>query len=103
VQIGTGTNWSSVDTGAANTAAIMTDGTLWCWGYNSNGQLGNGTTTDSLVPIQIGADTWLSSDVGYFHTIGVKTDGTLWCWGLNSFGQLGLGDLLDRNVPTQAW
>ena len=103
MQIGTGTNWSSVDTGTAHSAAIQTDGTLWCWGYNSNGQLGDGTTTDRTSPVQIGTDTWLRADVGYFHTMGVKTDGTLWCWGLNSFGQLGDGTIVDKWVPTLIW
>ncbi len=53
IQIGTATIWSSVSAGYAHMVAIKTDGTLWTWGYNYNGQLGDGTTTDKTSPVQI--------------------------------------------------
>jgi hypothetical protein len=66
--------------------SIRTDGTLWCWGYNDNGQLGNGTTEDSDFPVQVGTDSdWAHVDAIHEDDnstpCALKTDGTLWCWG----------------------
>ncbi|MDP1813235.1 MAG: T9SS type A sorting domain-containing protein, partial [Leadbetterella sp.] len=68
------------------------DGTLWAWGDNFNGQLGNGTYTEQYVPIQIGsASTWQQVAAGPFHTVAIKSIGELWAWGDNNYGQLGNG------------
>ena len=76
----------------SHTAAVRSDGTLWSWGYNLYGQLGDGTTTSRSIPVQIGTATnWREVATGYYHTIALKTDGTLWSWGYNSDGQLGNG------------
>ncbi len=81
---------------------IHTDGTLWAWGGNTNGQLGDGTTTQRTSPVQIGTDNkWASIAVGEIHTIGLKTDGTLWAWGNNTNGQLGDGTTVPKNAPVQ--
>jgi hypothetical protein len=75
-----------------DTFAIKQDGTLWGWGYNDNGQLGDGTVTSRNEPVQIGTDTnWSSASLagGYDDTLAVKQDGTLWAWGSNFSGQLG--------------
>ncbi|MBF0554383.1 MAG: hypothetical protein HQK96_07445, partial [Nitrospirae bacterium] len=101
IQIGTSTNWSSVSSGYTHTAGIKNDGTLWTWGYNVVGQLGNGTNTDSLIPVQIGTSTWSSVSASALHTVGIKRDGTLWAWGYNSNGQLGDGTTTNRNLPVQ--
>ena len=78
--------------GTNHTLAVRTDGTLWAWGDNSYGQLGDGTTTARLVPTQVGTATdWQSVAAGGEHTLAVGTDGTLWAWGSNSYGQLGDG------------
>lgn len=71
-------------------AAIKTDGTLWMWGDNSYGQLGNGSTEDSSVPIQVMEDVSAVS-IGFGHTVALKKDGSLWAWGYNSMSQLGNG------------
>jgi alpha-tubulin suppressor-like RCC1 family protein len=82
--------------------AIKTDGTIWAWGDNSFGQLGDGTTTNKSIPIQIGVATnWKSVDAGKAHVIATKTDGTLWTWGWNGYGQLGDGTSIDKNSPIQ--
>lgn len=93
---------SSIATGNWHTCAVRTDGTLWCWGSNYAGQLGDGTTTDRNSPVQIGdATTWARIDAGNSHTCAIRTDGTLWCWGNNFRGQLGDGTTTNRKTPVQ--
>ena len=88
--------------GNGHTVAVKSDGTLWAWGSNSSGQLGDGTTINKYSPVQIGTDTnWKSVATGDLHTVGLKTDGTLWAWGWNWNGQLGDGTTIQRNSPVQ--
>lgn len=87
--------------GAGHSCAVKGDGTLWCWGDNTYGEIGDGTTQNKTTPVQIAA---LGSDVesvslGFDHTCAVKTDGTLWCWGRNEYGQLGDGTTQDKTTP----
>jgi len=98
-----GTNWKQVSAGSYNTAAIKTDGTLWTWGINDNGQLGNNSRTKKSSPVQTvsGGTNWKQVSGGYLHTACIKTDGTLWTWGLNDIGQLGDNTLLDKSSPVQ--
>ena len=89
-------SWATVAAGQSNTCATRTDGTLWCWGLNGNGQLGLGDTNDRQDPIQVGTDAnWASvfparvaSGASGF-TCALKTTGTLWCWGSNEYGWQG--------------
>jgi rubredoxin len=98
-----GTNWKQVSCGATHTAAIKTDGTLWLWGTNSSGQLGDDTTTHKSSPVQTiaGGTDWKQVGCGASHTAAIKTDGTLWCWGNNSYGQLGDGTQTHKSSPIQ--
>ena len=90
---GTLTSVRFVSAGNRSTMAIGTDGSLWAWGGNSIGQLGDGTTTNRLTPTRIGTDTdWKSVSTGGSHTIALKADGSLWAWGENDQGQLGGGN-----------
>jgi alpha-tubulin suppressor-like RCC1 family protein len=66
--------------------ATKTDGTLWAWGRNSNGQLGQNNTTQCSSPVQIPGTTWSSISGSGEHSLATKTDGTLWSWGLNDNG-----------------
>jgi alpha-tubulin suppressor-like RCC1 family protein len=94
--------WSKIESGIYHTIAIAQNGTLWSWGYNSSGQLGNGTSDNSLSPVQIGSDTdWLHVGAGYYHSFAIKSNGTLWAWGHNASGQLGDGTILNKLVPIQ--
>jgi alpha-tubulin suppressor-like RCC1 family protein len=74
------------------------DASLWCWGSNRNGQLGDGTTTDRVAPVQVsGGSAWTAVAVGSSHTCGIKAaDASLWCWGSNRNGQLGDGTRTKR-------
>ncbi len=96
-------NWSSVSMAAWHACGKKSDGTLWCWGGNFSGQVGDGFTADINIPVPIGLDTdWASVAAGERHTCATKTAGTLWCWGENGFGQLGDGTTANlRKVPTQ--
>jgi alpha-tubulin suppressor-like RCC1 family protein/phosphoheptose isomerase len=105
-QIGTATNWQSISAGLSHTVGLKTDGTIWAWGYNYMGQLGDGTSgtgANKNIPTQIGTETnWKSVSAGDYHTIGLKNDGTLWAWGSNSGGTLGDGTYTSSNIPVQA-
>ena len=96
-------NVVSVSCSGNNTAAIKTDGSLWMWGENYYGQLGNGSTKDSLVPIKVldnvTAVSCGGSSVTSGYTAAIKTDGSLWMWGANDYGQLGKGAPGDSAVP----
>jgi len=96
-----GTNWKQVACGNAHTAAIKTDGTLWTWGTNSSGQLGDNTTTNRLTPVTTfaGGTNWKQVANGSNHTAAIKTDGTLWTWGSNTNGELGDNTTTQRNTP----
>ncbi|WP_165585136.1 T9SS type A sorting domain-containing protein [Chryseobacterium sp. FH2] len=95
IQIGNDTNWNMVitDYSGYSSGAIKSDGTLWRWGKNDVGQIGDGTTVDKNIPIQIGVDNnWTKIAIGEKHTLAIKSDGTLWTWGFNGWGALGLGN-----------
>lgn len=102
VQIGSLTTWAKISAGDSYSAAIKTDGTLWTWGSNDYGELGDGTSTSKSSPVQVGAlTTWANVSCGEIHTLAVKTDGTLWAWGVNDLGQLGQGNTTYRSSPVQ--
>ncbi len=92
--------WAEITAGYNHTIGIKSDGTLWAWGRNDYGQLGDGTNTNKNVPTQIGTDTdWYFAAGGDNHTMAIKTNGTLWAWGRNNFGQLGDGTIINKNTP----
>jgi urease beta subunit len=71
---------AQVATGPQNSAAVLSDGTLWTWGRNQSGQLGNGSTATADRPVQIGSG-FAQVAVGGTYMVALKTDGTLWMWG----------------------
>ena len=108
IKIGNATNWSQIAAGVSgdHSLAIKTDGTLWAWGYNFYGQLGDGTSANRNAPIQIGVDAdWSYISAGLHYSLALKTNGTIWAWGRNNSGQLGIGSNLAPNdiklIPTQ--
>ena len=85
-----------------HTVALKSNGTVWAWGANSNGQLGNNSTTDSHVPVQVTGLTGVTAVAeGNGNTVALKSDGTVWAWGANSNGQLGNNSTTDSHVPVQ--
>jgi alpha-tubulin suppressor-like RCC1 family protein len=92
----------AVAAGSKHSLAVAGDGTVWAWGYNSSGQLGDGTTTNRSTPVQVqGMADVAAIAGGYEHTIAFRPDGTVWVWGWNDWGQLGDGTRDDRSTPAQ--
>jgi alpha-tubulin suppressor-like RCC1 family protein len=104
-QVGIATNWRTVAAGYAHNLGVRTDGSLWAWGYNQEGQLGDGTLTTRPDPVQIGsASTWRTVSAGsslYPVSLAIRTDGSLWAWGNNRFGQLGDGTTISHSTPAR--
>jgi alpha-tubulin suppressor-like RCC1 family protein len=92
----------AVAAGYDHTVALKNDGTVWAWGSNSNGQLGNGPGPDSNTPVQVGGLSGMTAiAAGYKFTVALKNDGTVWTWGYNNHGQLGNNSTTDSSVPVQ--
>jgi len=99
-----GTNWRCVSAGAHGSHALKTDGTIWGWGCNCSGNLGNNNTIDQSSPVQTlaGGTNWqIIPPKNYFNSAGIKTDGTLWIWGRNNIGQLGNNTTINASSPIQ--
>jgi alpha-tubulin suppressor-like RCC1 family protein len=99
---------ASIGAGDLHTCALSTTGAVYCWGWNVYGQLGNNSTTNSNVPVQVEgvAGTGLLSDIasiaaGVDHTCAVSTTGAVYCWGYNYYGELGNNSTTNSDVPVQ--
>ena len=91
-----------ISAGGSHIIALKSDGTVWAWGHNYDGQLGDGTKTDKTTPVQVSGLTGIVSiSAGYCHTIALKSDGTVWAWGYNYYGHLGDGTKTDKTTPVQ--
>ena len=110
VQIGALTNWSQLSSGGLHKSSIKTDGTLWAWGANLQGRLGDNTVDNRSSPIQVGALTdWAQVSAGSQHTVAIRTGGELYAWGANGgslpntpgYGRLGDGTTINRSSPVQ--
>jgi len=104
IQVGAGTDWAHVYAGYySSMMAIKTDGTLWGFGSDSFGQLGQNTSSvPCSSPIQVGALTnWQTIAAGTAFCIANKTDGTLWGWGIGSSGELGVNNGVTYSSPIQ--
>ena len=89
---------TAVSAGFSHSLAILSDGSLWAWGSNDSGQLGDGTNVDKHIPVKI-MDDVMAINAGAWSSFAIKNDGTLWAWGYNSYGQLGDSTTVDRHTP----
>jgi alpha-tubulin suppressor-like RCC1 family protein len=102
VQVSGLSNVIKIDAGRFFSLAIKNDGTVWTWGENLYGQLGNGSNLDSNIPVQVAGLSNVTPPiiaVGDFHCMVVKSDGTIWSWGRNTYGNLGDNTTTNSNVP----
>ena len=103
VQVSSLSEVSAIAAGHGHTVALKNDGTVWAWGWNNFGQLGDGTTTRRTSPVQIsGLSAVTAIAVESDHTVALKDDGTVWAWGSGDYGQLGDGTTtFRRTTPGQ--
>ena len=98
-------NLSNLTAGDFHTCGIGSDNQAYCWGFNSKGQLGDGTatqrTTPTLVSLPSGVTSLSNLTGGENHTCGIGSDNQAYCWGFNNFGQIGDGTIIDKTTPTQ--
>ena len=109
VQVPALTDIIAISVGNGHNMALKSDGTVWTWGYNYYGQLGDNTTSSSYSPVQVVDPTDASgyltgvADIaaGWYHSVALKSDGTVWTWGDNDYYTLGDGTWNDRTTPVQ--
>src|SRR5437588_8882278 len=96
----TGLTFAQVSAREYYACGVTTAGAAYCWGYNGDGELGNGTTTTSPTPVAVsGGLTWAAVSAGLYHTCGVTTAGAAYCWGYNGDGELGDGTTTASTTP----
>jgi len=92
----------SIAAGENHSFALRADGTVWAWGSNISGQLGDGTAHERLTPVKVvRLENITTISAGVSHSIAIKEDGTVWTWGANNRGQLGDGTTISRSAPMQ--
>jgi alpha-tubulin suppressor-like RCC1 family protein len=99
--VGGFTDWSQVSAGLSQSLGLRQNGTLWAWGVNSSGQLGDNTTVSKSSPVSVvgGFTDWCQVSAGDSHSLGVRQSGTAWGWGANGSGQLGDNSITGRSSP----
>ena len=107
-QVGTDSDWAHIEsTGTGSQFGVKTDGSLWSWGYNTDGNTAHNNLIRYSSPTQVGTDTtWSSNELHWGGSTGnnnyaIKTDGTLWAWGFNNVGDLGQNDRTYQSSPVQ--
>lgn len=93
---------AAVEAGDHHSCALVVGGQAYCWGFNSTGQVGNGTVIDTKAPSAVGGGLLFTAlSAGVTHTCGLVGDGDAYCWGENFFGQLGDSSTANQSLPTQ--
>jgi alpha-tubulin suppressor-like RCC1 family protein len=102
VQVSALTGLTAIAAGGNHSLAMRGDGTVWAWGSNFAGELGNGTTTNASTPVQVSAPSSVNAiAAGGIHSLAMRGDGTVWAWGDNSLGELGNGTTNSASTPVQ--
>jgi alpha-tubulin suppressor-like RCC1 family protein len=95
-------NVKAISAGGWHSVALKQDGTVWTWGWNDDGQIGDGSNTNKTIPTQVpNLNNVVQIAAGSYHNLALKNDGTVWAWGDNLYGQLGDGSNSDKNTPVQ--
>lgn len=99
--VGGFTDWISAAAGSYNSIGLRSDGTLWAWGNNITGQLGDNTIVSKSSPVSVvgGFTDWVSVSASYRHILALRSNGTLWSWGQNNSGELGDNTTSNRSSP----
>ena len=99
--VGGFTDWSQVSAGNAHSIGLRSNGSLWSWGCNIDGQLGDNTNVSRSSPVSVvgGFTDWCQVATGCSHSIAVRQNGTAWAWGQNNFGSLGDNTVTVRSSP----
>lgn len=94
-------NWTQISAGVNHSASLRSVGTIWCWGNNTYGQLGNNAGLNQLSPVSVvgGFTDWVQVSAGGFNTGGIRSNGSLWMWGRNNYGQLGNNTATNTSSP----
>jgi uncharacterized protein (TIGR03437 family) len=102
VQVSNLTGMTAIGAGASHSLALNSNGTVWAWGDNEYGQLGNGASGNSDLPVQVSGLTGVTAiAAGWYHSLALLKNGTVWAWGANGSGELGNGTTTSSNVPVQ--
>jgi alpha-tubulin suppressor-like RCC1 family protein len=99
--VGGFTDWISASAGGVHSLGVRANGTLWAWGFNSSGRLGDNTTISRSSPVSVVGDftDWIQASAGGDHSLGLRANGTLWAWGGNVLGRLGDNTTVSRSSP----
>jgi alpha-tubulin suppressor-like RCC1 family protein len=99
--VGGFSDWCQASAGWVHSAAVRTNGTVWAWGANTCGRLGDNTTTARTSPVSVigGFTDWSTVSAGFNHNLAIRTQGTIWSWGTNEAGRLGDNTTTDRSSP----
>ncbi len=99
--VGSFMNWCQISAGLTHSLALRNSGSVWAWGCNNCGQLGDESTTDRSSPVSVvgGFTNWCQVSAGSVHSTAVRTNSTVWSWGYNNLGQLGDQTTTNRSSP----
>lgn len=95
------TDWCGISVGYNVASAVRKNGTLWSWGQNTLGKLGDGTTVNKSSPVAVagGFTDWNKVSIGETHTLGLRSNGTVWSWGNGNNGKLGDNSTVNKSSP----